>query len=526
VPARWLFVVLLAAIAVHAVDLYQFESFEFDKVNHVTATRSWLDGRGFTIPDVAPAGPPNAVRRPLLGFLPGYAFALAPLMRLTDDVWWSTYVLDVFAQSLFLIAWAGLLRAATGSWGPAAALLFIWTVLYSPAAEGTYSNMLALSVFTAAVAAGALAVSERRSLAWTGGVVSAACMACACAVRYAYWPLIVVVPVALVLAKRDVTRWTLAGIHAVAAGGMSLATAVFMQRTTGEAVFLTRWYPAQGRGVFWSHLLMLNPFPADALGINRVYALVAKDNAGMLNLAPEILWVLSALCAAVAAGYLTSRARSWIAGELDSHETFFVAAGVVTCAATVAMNVWLTLRLPAVADGWTVGAEPRYYLPTLPFLGASVWLVARDRSLRMPRLRRLAIALLAGALIVTGPVRLVRLKRYFGKNIATAWMASGRRAQADVLFAAIRAVDAGGAPPLFVDDSLTWRRYVATMGGALAINHARLKRCAGDGASLNFLVTEPLASTRHVAGTRLGAVEDVQIVSVVGSPCEPAAAGH
>jgi hypothetical protein len=144
----------------------------------------------------------------------------------------------------------------------------------------------------------------------------------------------------------------------------------------------------------------------------------------------------------------------------------------------------------------------------------------------MPRVRTLAIALLAGALIVTVPVRLVRLKRYFGKNIATAWMASGRRGQADVLFAAIRAVDAGGAPPLFVDDSLKWRLYVATMGGALAINHARLKSCAGDRASLNFLVTEPLASTRHVAGTRLGVVEDVQIVSVVGSPCEPAAAGH
>jgi hypothetical protein len=526
VPPRWLFAVLLTAIVVHAVDLYQFEGFGFDKVNHVTATRSWLDGRGFTISDVAPSGPPDTVRRPLLGFLPGYAFALAPLMLLTHDVWWSTYALDVFAQSLFLIAWAGLLRAATGSWSAAAPLLIIWTVLYSPAAGGTYSDLLALSVFTAAVAAAAVAVSERPGLAWSGGVVSAACMSCACAVRYAYWPLIVVVPVALVITRRDVTGWALSFIHAIAAVGMSLAMAIFMQRTTGEAVFLTRWYPAASRGRYWSHLWMLNPFPADALGINRVYALVAKDDAVLLNLTPEILWVLSALCVAVAAAYLANRARSWIAGELDSCETFFVAAGIMTCAVTVAMNVWLTLRLPAVSDGWTVGAESRYYLPTLPFLGATVWLVARNGALRLPRTRRLAVALLIGAMTVTVPVRLVRLKRYFAKNIDSAWMSRGRRTQADRIFAAIRAVDGGGPPPLFIDESLKWRRYVATMGGALVIDRAVLNACAGDGTNLQFLITEPVASVGRLSGTPVGRVEDVEIVSVAGSPCALIATGR
>jgi hypothetical protein len=246
----------------------------------------------------------------------------------------------------------------------------------------------------------------------------------------------------------------------------------------------------------------------------------------LLNLTPEILWVLSALCVAVAAAYLANRARSWIAGELDSCETFFVAAGIMTCAVTVAMNVWLTLRLPAVSDGWTVGAESRYYLPTLPFLGATVWLVARNGALRLPRTRRLAVALLIGAMTVTVPVRLVRLKRYFAKNIDSAWMSRGRRTQADRIFAAIRAVDGGGPPPLFIDESLKWRRYVATMGGALVIDRAVLNACAGDGTNLQFLITEPVASVGRLSGTPVGRVEDVEIVSVAGSPCALIATGR
>ena len=68
--SRRLLLALVTAVAVHAVDLYQFESFEFDKVNQIAATASWLSGRGFTIPDVARSGVPHSVYRPLLGFTP------------------------------------------------------------------------------------------------------------------------------------------------------------------------------------------------------------------------------------------------------------------------------------------------------------------------------------------------------------------------------------------------------------------------------------------------------------------------
>jgi hypothetical protein len=528
-PSRWLLVALLTAIALHAVELYQFNSFEFDKVNHVAATASWLSGRGFTIPDVAPAGLPRSVYRPLLGFLPGYALALAPLMRLTHDIWWSTYALDMAAQSLFLIAWAALLRLVTGSWTPAVGLLLLWTVLYSPIAAGTYTDLLALSLFSAAVATAALAISNDRRIAWIGALTSAAFIVATCVVRYAYWPLAVAIPVAMVVARRDRTTWTFASLHAAAAATAVALTAAFMQRSTGEALFLTRWYPDQIRAFYWRQLVPLDPFPASAVGAGRVYGLMASGRPRLTALAPLVLWMVSALCAIVVIAYLASRTRRWIARQLDAREAFFQAAGVLACAATVAMNLWLTVRLPAASDGWSVGSDPRYFMPVLPFLAAWLWLAARDTTLGAP-VRAIAVGLLAGALTITVPVRIVRVERYFAKNRETAWLSRGRRDQADVIFAAIRAVDAGGAPPLFIDDSPKWRRYVATMGGALVVKHAALTRCAEhDVADMRFLTTVPLASAQRGAqreGTRMGVAEDIEIVSMVGSPCESTAAAH
>ena len=147
--AAWFALALLGAFALHAIELYQFDAFQFDKVNHVAATVSWLNGRGFTIPDVSPAGLTRTVFRPLLGFLPGYALALAPVMHITRDIWWSTYALDLAAQCVFLVSWVILLRVFTRSLAAAAGLLLLWTVLYSPVAAGTYSDLLALAIFSA-----------------------------------------------------------------------------------------------------------------------------------------------------------------------------------------------------------------------------------------------------------------------------------------------------------------------------------------------------------------------------------------
>jgi hypothetical protein len=522
-PVRWLCVAIVAAAVVHAVDLYQFESFEFDKVNHVEATASWLAGRGFTIPDVAPGGLPQTVYRPLLGFPPGYAFALAPFMRVTGSIWWSTYALDVAAQLLFLAAWTIALYAVTTSPAVVAGLLVLWTIVFSPIAAATYMDLLALALFAGAIAAGVRSVGATGRERAVAVALGACFIAGACVTRYAYWPLAAVVPLATVAAApRDRRAWTGAAVHLLVAGAAIVATALFMQRATGEAVFLSRLYPEQTRSWNWPHLLALNPFAADALGAGRVYALIAKDHGPLESTTTVVLWSASLASLGLAAAYVASRVRDWSRAQSPATETFFTAAGVLTCGATLAMNVWLTLRLPAGADGWTVGGEPRYYAPMLPFLGIWVWLAARDRSLGMPRVRALAAAMIAAIVVVSVPVRAVRVYRYVTKNAETAWLSRGRRDQAAVILAAIRRIDTGTAPPLVVDDSPKWRRYVATMGGALVVTHADVDACAGrDAREARFLDAVPAGTAlpRHAA--RVGRVEDVDLLLVTGAVCAP-----
>jgi len=425
-------------------------------------------------------------------------------MRITREFWWSAYVLDVAAIALFLCAWAVIVRTIAGS-AAAAGVLIVWTVLYSAVAAGTYSDLLALALFVAAIATGLRAATSDDRSAWIAGAASAGLMAAACVVRYAYWPLAIVVPAATIAAKRTRSSWMLALVHVVVVGAAILATAQFMQRATGEALFLSRWYPDERRGFFWSHLTRLNPFPAEAIGAGRLYALVAKDRPVLTAAAPVVLWSTSAVCLFVAVAYVIGRARRWVAAGLDAAETFFVVAGVLTFGAAVATNVWLTLRLPAASDGWTVGGEPRYYVQTLPFLATAIWLAARDASRASPPVRTIAVVLVAGALLVSVPVRAIRVRRYFAKNIETAWMSARRRSDADVIIGAIRAIDDGRVPPLVVDDSPNWSRYVETMAGALVVTRAQIRACAGrDASEMRFLI-----------------VDDGKAAMSTGSPCAP-----
>jgi hypothetical protein len=67
------------------------------------------------------------------------------------------------------------------------------------------------------------------------------------------------------------------------------------------------------------------------------------------------------------------------------------------------------------------------------------------------------------------------------------------------------------------------------MNGALVVTHEALRTCAGrDGVGMRFLTTVPVASrTRaRMEGTSLGVAEDVEILSMVGSPCPPAGGAH
>ena len=234
---RWVWLALIAAMTVHAIELYQFTEFGFDKVNHIAATTSWLTGRGFTIPDAGPGGLPQTVYRPLLGFPPGYALALAPLLSVSGDFWWSAYALDLAAAAIFLFAWVLILRDATKQPRAIVGMLLIWTVLYSPASN-TYSDLLAVALFSASVAAGIIAASHRRRTGAVACLLSGLLMGMTCAVRYAYWPLASVVPAAFVIARWNRRAWVYACVHAGISACFILATAWFMRGTTGEATFL------------------------------------------------------------------------------------------------------------------------------------------------------------------------------------------------------------------------------------------------------------------------------------------------
>ena len=468
--------VLLVAIGVHACESYQFTPFDYDKIIHVSAALSWLKGRGFTIPGTGPGGPADPVYTPLLGHPPGYGYAVALAAHATHDPWWSTFAVDIAATTIFLVAWGVLVDAVFG-WRAALGLLALWTVTYGPIATATSSDLLAMACYSASVASAGLVLSATGLPLLAGSALAGLLMGVTCGVRYAYWPLVVVVPLAILAARRDRQAAGFAAVYFAISMSAIAATAWFMRRTTGEAEFLTRAYAPAHRAFFWSQLRTVYPFPAEALGVDRLSVRLALGRPLLTAWMPSMLWMLSALVLALLAWSLWPDVRRTVDGRNDPRARFFLVGGLLTVGATLAEMLWLTVRLPAAADGWTVGAEARYFMPVLMFVSAWLWLAVRpDAGVSRPT-RAAAIALLTLVVLATVPFRLVRLQQYFAKNVHTAWLSAERRERASVIIDAIRRADRGTVPPIVVDNDPKWRRAVATMGGALVVEPSALPPC-------------------------------------------------
>ncbi len=435
---------ILAAIALahQTWDQYVHCQFGWDKVDQLAGAVRLCAGRGLTLEELNARDLAQPLARPLVGWPPGYSYLAAGLLSAGLGIWQAALAIDALSAALFLAAWyvlaghSGLARRGR-TW-----LWIFWALAYCPLVRLTSSDQLAVALYSAALAMGAMCVhagfgepaapasSAAAPMALLASLLSGVTAGLAGAVRFAYWPLAAVVPLGLLLAGGS-SRLLKAGVCAASAGMILGATAWHQHATTGHTTYLSSVYAQPAAAWQWQALGRIDSFPAGALGLD-VFWQRAHNWLHLPGTARAGTWCLAAL---VLASFFVACYRAWqrrrIAGWLP---VYIYGTGLSTLAVTLAMLCWLSVRYPPIGD-WTHVQELRYYAPMFGFLTVA-WFGSPYQALAAPA---------RGALLRLHVPGVLRPWQWFARRASGHNGISGfRRAIALVLASLVLATMAGG----------------------------------------------------------------------------------
>jgi hypothetical protein len=392
-------VIGLAALGQHLYATYHWSGYSYDQLIQMSAARSYREGHGFAVVQVFPPDPKLRDYRSVAGMWPpGYSWALGSVLRWDGDIIHAAAVLDLVAVALLFLSCWFLLQAmhpALG-YGGRAAVLAWWGVASSPLRFLSTAEALALAFLSAglAVTMRVFGPGRRRLLAAAAGGLL---LGATGTMRYAYWPLLVVIPGVLAwFAWRTGARrlmWA-AGVHLGAAAAVTGGIAAYQLYAIGSPV----WHVSVDRKLYVSQLLSMAPFPAAMLGFDD---LVRRALHADLPVTAAV-WCISAGILAVCAWEAwrrlkanTDAGQGGDARDLPVQYLFVCAALMLLI--TVAFLLYLTLRHLRHEDGFVFVNEVRYYAPGFLFLylGLAAALVRLVR-----RTPRIGIGIMAGIVLL------------------------------------------------------------------------------------------------------------------------------
>jgi len=371
-------ILLIVAIVHHGVYVSWVSVLNHDKSEMVGAAVSLLEGNGYTYVVANPNQLSEPIFSPLVARPPGYTMLLVPLLWVTDDVWLSTVLLDIVATIVFYVAWYAILNSLgpTISTTAKGFIWMMWALIWSPLVLQSSPELVTLSLFSAAVALTLpFARQQRRPIRF--GLFSGVLMGIVGALRLAYWPLLAVVPLALLIAGgRRVSQRMVIGIivHVLTAGLILTAVLIFQRVTTGQFLHLPV-VPGIQRGFYPDQLTTIYPFPTSAVGADISMRLV-QSVLGLSDIFTKAtLWTISAVML-LAVGYqlirsFRRRAGNTLSVEYDGVHRCFGILTVTTMLFTLGMLVYMSASYPvpvALREGRLWISISRFYVPILPFL--------------------------------------------------------------------------------------------------------------------------------------------------------------
>lgn len=413
--------VVLIAVCLHGYEAFWSPSSGPDKLGQISAAAALLNGEGYAVARWNPAT--GGMEHGALNTSPPlYSLLVAGFVGAGLSPVDAALLLDAAAVALFLLSWAILLRRIEreGAGVNPLAVMILWLAGASPVAAAIVNPtcILALALFSASLAMVVTDTAEQsRAGALARGATGGLLMAGACLTRYAYVPLAVVAPFALLFrnGRRRPGVWWMAILYVAIPAVTLFPWLQRNQERTGSPTFLKANLPEP---LDLGKLKRSYPFPVAALNLDSplsrpILALTAGRGGRR-----AAMWVLAVLVSVACLDGLRRMRQAGRGGATNGSASRLLAEiGLATMVLTVTMLVTLTLREPyQFFEGpdrpWTYVAEIRYYAPVLPFVVTSffVWLHSALTGSRGTRSIGLAtVVALAGIGVLTALQRIDRV---------------------------------------------------------------------------------------------------------------------
>jgi hypothetical protein len=381
----WL--LLVAAIAAQAAIQRQYGSlhfgfFNFDKIYQVTAAYSLFDGEGVCERWANPDDLSSPRLSPVFHWPMGYSVLVAGVLHCLHNPFKAVQVIDYASIVVFFLTWFAILESLSGaiSAGTKAILWSVWALVTCPLVPMTSSEMLSVALFSVALLSGLMATKSRRPVLW--GMGAALPAVAAAAVRYAYWPLLAVVPLGLVAAalthQRRRPLFAAGVVSAVLSALLIGAFAACQRHCLSHVTYLSDFYAGQV-GLYWFGPSQIYPFPASMVGFPDIWQVIlAKCRQCAAVAWFPLYWTVSiAVLAVLVLGglhWFVTRPPAKRDPAVAPAARFFVTAGILTVVLTCGQLIVLTLVTPSLPGGvlpsgvWTYTTENRLYAPFAPFV--------------------------------------------------------------------------------------------------------------------------------------------------------------
>jgi hypothetical protein len=408
---------LVLALLSQGIQIYLFPAFALDRVIQISSAQQLLRGHGLSTVSAAPEDLSRLRYEPVVGWPPGYALVVAAFLALTNALSWAIALVDLAAAALFFAAWCSITKTCAGmaTRGTWLALWAYWIAFGSPLAQLRASDALALGLFFAALATALIGVGAQQHAVGLG-LLSGLLMGLCCSVRFAYWPAILAIPVALGVADmrgvKGLRRIALS--HVLVGVGAMSAIALYQRWATGHATYLSSYYAGEPPSFSIAVLGKMAPFPLSSLGSEGTFRralarLVLPDAA--------VEWTVWVLAAAILWIYLVDLMQDLVPWKnatssnvpFDGAHIVYHLTGIAVGAVLLGMVCCLSVRTaPATwrQGGWTYVEEVRYLAATFPFFSLALMrsalvrratLIARYSRLTACCVLALAVAVMGGS---------------------------------------------------------------------------------------------------------------------------------
>ena len=409
-------IVVLAIAARIALQLYFFDV-SGDRSFQLAATKSFVEGHGFSLPQVLPNDLHKKVYLPLVGWPPGYSIFLSPLYFVFNrNIVAAAIAFEVFTSILFVFFSAKLLQLLNlPSWLVALYTLTLGFFIYDFASASS-TDFQSLTFFLIGIYYSMLFIKKEKPPLF--GSAIAIILFLPALTRYMYASAVLIPPLYLLWTGYvEKNKRLIRGSFYCFVTLISLLTCLFVYQHyyTGSAVYLG----SPHRGFYPSHLLRIHPFLFSPFlniqifctGLHSLFGFDYVKEVDIIRYIHLIPFVATLFSAAIYFVHNLNNKKI-----LSEH---FVYIGLLSCFNIIFLLIFLSVtNAPEHKVSnfiWTYVEEPRYYAFVTLFIQQLVFIFLFNKKQK----RKFVLKIFTAICAVLLTIQVLHGIYFVGKKLTT-----------------------------------------------------------------------------------------------------------